>query len=140
MNTELKLLPGYFKTTGWILLVISIIVLILFLVLDIAETRYNWILTANKLICLLALTFVSFSRMKNETAEMASKRKTYLIRALIFGLGVTIIELALDLIFETKDSMRHSVEMMYLIFGCFLFTFYGDSRIKMLNKTDKSAK
>jgi len=30
--------------------------------------------------------------------------------------------------------------MMYLIFGYFLFTFYGDTRIKMLNKTDKSAK
>ena len=140
MNTELKLLPGYFKTTGWILLVISIIVLILFLVLDIAETKYNWILTVNKLICLLALTFVSFSRMKNETAEIASKRKTYLIRALIFGLGITILELAIDLIFEKEDSMRDSVEMMYLIFGYYLFTFYGDSKVKMLNKTDKSAK
>ena len=36
--------------------------------------------------------------------------------------------------------MRYSVEMMCRIFGCFPFTFYGDSRIKMLNKTDKSAK
>ena len=140
MNTEIKLLPSYFKITGWILLVISIIVLILFLVLGIDETEYNWILTTNKLICLLALTFVSFSRMRNETPEIVSKRKTYLVRALIFGSGITIIELALDLIFESKDSMRDSVEMMYLIFGYYLFTFYGDSKVKMLNKTDKSAK
>jgi|TARA_B100000953_G_scaffold268399_1_gene237579 hypothetical protein len=78
--------------------------------------------------------------MRNETPEIVRKRKTYLVRALIFGSGITIIELALDLIFESKDSMRDSVEMMYLIFGYYLFTFYGDSKVKMLNKTDKSAK
>lgn len=122
-----NLLPYYYKSVALTIGVLSIIALILKYVfadeLVIQQERLGWII---KIIFLISLLILAFSKEKNESEEIGSLRLKEFKSALAFGVFVLVFDAFQELLFwDGNYEMKNGYEIMLgiLIFHLVLFNY-----------------
>lgn len=122
-----NLLPYYYKSVALTIGVLSIIALILKYVfadeLVIQQERLGWII---KIIFLISLLILAFSKEKNESEEIGSLRLKEFKSALAFGVFVLVFDAFQEVIFwDGNYEMKNGYEIMLgiLIFHLVLFNY-----------------
>ena len=124
---ETKLLPNHFKKIGTIIAITSFIAYIL-LDIYVENEKFpgntgilRWII---KDVALIAVILIAFSKEKTESLEISLLRFDKIMKALLFGAGILILDSISDMIFSGGNfDLRTGYKTIMTVLIFYLLTF-----------------